>query len=325
MQYRQLGNTGIRVSSIGFGAWAIGGPVDLFGMPVGWSNVRDDESEKAIQRALELGVNFFDTADVYGSGHSEEILGRWLQNQDCVIATKVGNAREEGKAYKDFSESHIRKSLEKSLKRLHRDFVDLYQLHNPPPNVWQEEEVFELLAELKREGKIRASGVSISRMEEGIHLVKHRKVDVLQVLFNVLNQEPSRELFPLAEKYGVGIIVRVPLASGLLTGKYAVDSAFDQDDVRKNYLTRERMRETSEKVDRIQYLIRDTGYSLTQVALAFVLKHAAVSAPIPGAKRAGQVEQNVSAAEIELDDNLFDTLRSEFASFNFFLRHKIKI
>lgn len=325
MRYRQLGNTGIQISEIGFGAWAIGGPVDLFGMPVGWSNVRDEDSETAIHRALELGVNFFDTADVYGTGHSEELLGRLLKNRDCVLATKVGNAREEGKAYKDFSEAHIRKALEKSLQRLQREYVDLYQLHNPPPDVWQKEEVFDLLENLKKEGKIRASGVSISRMEEGIHLIKNQKVDVLQVLFNILNQEPARELFPIAEQNKVGIIVRVPLASGLLTGKFTAESTFDTDDVRRNYLTPERMKETMEAVDRIQSLTRETGYSITQIALAFILSHPAVSAPIPGAKNAAQVEQNVSAADVESNEKLFSALRNEFADFNFFLRYKIKI
>src|SRR5262245_17331559 len=140
MKYRPLGNTGIEVSEIGFGAWAIGGPVDLFGMPIGWDAVNDADSIAAIERAMELGVNFFDTADVYGNGHSEELLGQCLKGKDCIIATKVGNAKDAHRPIKDFSEKHIRKSLEESLKRLNRDVIDLYQLHCPPAQVWLKEE-----------------------------------------------------------------------------------------------------------------------------------------------------------------------------------------
>ncbi|HJZ11655.1 MAG TPA: aldo/keto reductase, partial [Acidobacteriota bacterium] len=226
MKYRKLGATDMEVSEVGFGAWAIGGPVDLFGMPVGWGAVDDAESKAAILRAYDLGVSFFDTADVYGSGHSESLLGDCLAGKECIIATKAGNARTPERAFKDFSERHIRAALEGSLKRLKREIIDIYQLHNPPPNVWLQDEVFDLLHRLKVEGKIRASGVSISTMEEGIHLIEKKKVDCLQVLLNVFNQEPARKLLPLAEKSGVGIVVRVPLASGLLTGKFKAGHQF---------------------------------------------------------------------------------------------------
>ncbi len=325
MKYRVLGKTGIRVSEVGFGAWAIGGPVDLFGIPVGWGKVEDRDSAAALQRALELGVNFFDTADVYGSGHSEELIGHCLEGKECVVATKVGNARTEKGAVKDFSIPHIRASLEGSLRRLRRDSVDVYQLHNPPPEVWQADEAFALLDQLKSEGKIRARGVSISTIEEGIHLIQADKADCLQVLLNILNQEPAKELLPLAEQRGVGVIIRVPIASGLLTGKFNKDHQFPQDDNRRNYLTRKRFEEVIEKVAHLKVLTRNTGLTLLQVALNFLLKFSAVSTVIPGAKTPAQVEQNVSASDAILSEQVFQTIRNEFQDYNFFLRYRVRV
>jgi aryl-alcohol dehydrogenase-like predicted oxidoreductase len=324
MKYRLLGKTGIRVSEIGFGAWAIGGPFDLFGMPVGWDAVSDQESIAAMLRARELGVNFFDTSNVYGRGHSEELIGR-LDNQECVIATKVGNSITSNGAVKDFSAKHIRESIERSLKRLNRDMIDIYQLHNPPPDVWQGDEVFEVLNTLKTEGKIRASGVSITSMEEGAHLIENNKVDCLQILFNILNQEPARKVLPLAKERGVGIIVRVPLASGLLTGKFQEGHQFSKDDNRKNYMSSKRLREALDKVNHLKKLIQGSGYSLGQVALAFILRSAGVSAAIPGAKTPAQAEQNASASEVVLSDDLFNAIREEFSDYNFFLRYSVRI
>ena len=320
MKYRQLGKTGIYVSEIGFGAWAIGGINDLFGVPVGWDGVNDRESEKTIRAALDLGVNLFDTADVYGAGHSEELLGKILKGKECVLATKVGNARTENGAIKNFSETYIREQIEKSLRRLNRDCIDLYQLHNPPPEVWNKDEVFLFLEKLKKEGKIRASGVSISTMEEGVHLIQQKKVDVLQVIFNVLNQKPSTALFPLAKRKRIGILARVPLASGMLTGKFDRAHQFSSDDNRKNYLTGKRFQEALDEVDRLKEIIRDTGLTMEQVAIAFILQHEVV--PIPGAKTESQVKRNISATEITLDEKILHNIRQNFETYNFYLRYK---
>ena len=325
MKYRMLGKSGLQVSEIGFGAWAIGGPVDLSGIPIGWGRVDDNDSRAAIGRALDLGINFFDSADVYGGGHSEELLGECLAGKDCVIATKVGNRRTETGSVKDFSESHVRTSIISSLRRLKRDSVDVYQFHNPPPEVIDTEEPFRLLETLKKEGKIRARGVSVALPEDGIRLIRERKVDCLQVLFNVLNQQPATELIPLAEQEGIGIIVRVPLASGLLTGKFSADHQFAADDNRRNYLSSKRLKEALERVERLKMLVRDTGYTLSQIALAFLLKVPGVSAPIPGAKTPAQVEQNASASGVHLDDAVFSAIRHEFQSYNFFLRYKVRV
>lgn len=323
MKYRQLGNTDIVVSEIGFGAWAIGGPVDLFGIPVGWSGVDDSESKAAIKRALDCGVTLFDTADVYGSGHSEELLGDVLHRQECVIATKAGNARQKGKPVKDFSEIHIRTQLENSLRRLRRETVDIFQLHNPSQEIWERDEVFELLHRVKEEGKIRAFGVSISTMEEGLHLIQNQKVDLLQVLFNILNQLPADGLLPSAEKKNIGILARVPLASGLLTGKYTREHTFTKDDNRRNYLTARRLGEALEQVDRLKVMIQETGFSMQQVALAFLLRFQVI--PIPGAKSVQQLEQNLTSLDIELSDELFRAIRKEFATFNFYIRYKVHV
>lgn len=325
MKYRMLGKTGIRVSEIGFGGWAIGGSDDLFGMPIGWSNVDDNSSRAAISRALDLGINFFDTADVYGDGHSEELLGECLDGKKCVIATKAGNRRTETTAVKDFSTAHIRTSIDSSLRRLKREIIDVYQFHNPPQGALATDEPFRILDALKQEGKIRARGVSVAHPADGVKLIQEKKVDVLQVLFNILNQEPARELLPLAEQEGVGIIARVPLGSGLLTGKFREDYRFPPDDNRRNYLSAKRLKEVLGRVDRLKVMVDSSGYSLAQVALAFVLRFPGVTSPIPGAKTPEQVEQNASAADIVLSDDLFDAICGEFRNDNFYLRHKVHV
>jgi aryl-alcohol dehydrogenase-like predicted oxidoreductase len=246
-----------------------------------------------------------------------------LAGKDVVIATKVGNRRIETGGIKDFSEPHIRKSLEDSLHRLRRETIDLYQLHNPPSDVLESDRIFELMYELKREGKIRVVGVSISRPEEGMELLHRGKADCLQVLFNILNQEPARELLSLAEDSHAGVLARVPLASGMLAQEIREPKEYPADDNRRNYLTPKRQREVQPKLQRLQQLARDHGLTLPQLAIAFLLRFACI--PIPGARNAIQVEQNASASDVQLSDELFSTLRKEFSSYNFYLRHKIKV
>src|SRR5687768_6869882 len=237
MQYRDLGKTGIRVSTIGFGAWAIGGASEASGTPLGWGRTSDDESLAAIRRARDLGVNFFDTSDSYGFGRSESLLGIVLSRhrQDVIIATKVGVVRTStGELKKDFSRNHILLAVDGSLKRLRSDYIDLYQLHNPTLEELRREEIQETMDRLQELGKIRNWGVSIFNPDEGIEIVNRNWGYTLQVLYNVLNQAPAKELFPLAKEKGYGIIARVPLASGLLTGKYRQDTVFNRDDIRQN-------------------------------------------------------------------------------------------
>ncbi|MEA2463455.1 MAG: hypothetical protein QOJ98_1202, partial [Acidobacteriota bacterium] len=295
MHYRKLGNTGITVSDIGFGGWAIGGPANADGTPYGWERTSDDESLAAIRRARELGVTFFDTSDSYGFGRSESLLGIVLSRKrdDVVIATKVGVARDaEGKLRKDFSRAHILHAVDGSLKRLRTDFIDLYQLHNPTLDDLQREDIQEAMDRLQEAGKIRFWGVSITTPEEGIEIINRGWGYTLQVLYNVLNQAAAATLFPLAKQKGYGIIARVPLASGLLSGKFRPDTTFPADDVRQNFLTPKRLEEVLPRVDEAKSIIGGTARTLTEGALRFVLANDSISTTIPGMRNIRQVEMN---------------------------------
>jgi len=328
MHYRQLGKTDITVSEIGFGGWAIGGRADVAGTPLGWGRTNDEESLAAIRRASELGVTFFDTADSYGFGRSESLLGIVLsrKRQDVVIATKVGVSRDsDGKLTKDFSRAHISHSVDGSLKRLRTDYIDLYQLHNPTLDELRRDDIHEAMDRLQEAGKIRYWGVSVTTPEEGIEIINRGWGYALQVLFNVLNQAPAKELFPLAKEKGYGIIARVPLASGLLSGKFRPDSTFATDDVRQNFLTPKRLEEVIPRVDEAKSIIGGTARSLSEGALRFVLAEDAVSTTIPGAKNARQVEMNLAADEVRIPQEVIDKLRTRLGDYNFYQRHGIRI
>jgi aryl-alcohol dehydrogenase-like predicted oxidoreductase len=328
VHYRKLGNTGITVSEIGFGGWAIGGVADAGGIPLGWGRTNDEESLSAIRRARELGVTFFDTADSYGFGRSESLLGIVLsrKRQDVVIATKVGVVRDqEGKPRKDFSRSHISHAVDGSLKRLRTDYIDLYQLHNPTLDELHRDDIHEAMDRLQEVGKIRYWGVSVTTPDEGIEIIRKGWGYALQVLYNVLNQAPADELFPLAKEKGYGIIARVPLASGLLTGKFRPDTIFTRDDVRQNFLTPKRLEEVLPRVDEAKSIIGGTARSLAEGALRFTLADDAVSTVIPGAKSVRQVEMNASVDEVRIPQEVVDKLRTRLGGYNFYHRHGIRI
>jgi aryl-alcohol dehydrogenase-like predicted oxidoreductase len=328
MLYRELGNTHLRVSEIGFGGWAIGGATDAGGTPLGWGRTNDDDSLAAIRRARDLGVTFFDTADVYGFGRSESLLGIVLSRtrQDVVIATKVGVVRDaEGKLKKDFSRKHIFHAVDGSLKRLRTDYIDLYQLHNPTIEEIQPDELHEAMDRLQEVGKIRFWGVSVTTPEEGIEIIRRGWGYALQVLYNVLNQAPAAELLPLAKEKGYGIIARVPLASGLLSGKFSTTTTFSSDDVRQNFLTPKRLEEVIPRVDEAKSIIGGTARSLTEGALRFVLANDAVATCIPGARNVHQVELNIAAIEGHLPADVVEKLRARLGDFNFYLRHGVRI
>jgi aryl-alcohol dehydrogenase-like predicted oxidoreductase len=328
MQYRELGKTGIRVSAIGFGGWAIGGAAEASGAPLGWGHALDDESLAAIRRARELGVTFFDTADSYGFGRSESLLGIVLARyrQNVVIATKVGVVRTaSGDLKKDFSRQHIFRAVDGSLKRLRTDYIDVYQVHNPTVQELRREEIQEAMERLQDAGKVRFWGVSVSTPEEGLEVVRHGWAHTLQVLYNVLNQAPARELLPAAKEKGYGVIARVPLASGLLTGKFRIDTVFPSDDLRQNFLTPRRLQEAIERVDEVKSVIGGAARNLAEGALRFVLADEAVSTTIPGARTARQVEINVAAVEGTLPGDLVEKLRSRLGEYNFYQRHGIRL
>jgi aryl-alcohol dehydrogenase-like predicted oxidoreductase len=329
MQYRELGRkTGIRVSAVGFGGWAIGGASEASGAPLGWGRTSDEESLAAIRRAREMGVTFFDTADSYGFGRSESLLGIVLSRfrQDVVIATKVGVVRTaSGELKKDFSRQHIFHAVDGSLKRLRTDYIDLYQMHNPSIADLRQEEIQDAMERLQDAGKIRFWGVSVSTPEEGVEIMQRGWGHALQVLYNILNQVPSQVLLPLAKEKGYGIIARVPLASGLLTGKFRIDSVFPSDDLRQNFLTPRRLQEAIERVDEAKSIIGGSAKNLSEAALRFVLANDAVSSTIPGARNVRQVELNAAAAEGALPPDIVEKLRTRLGDYNFYHRHGIRL
>ena len=299
MNYRMLGRTGLKVSEIGFGAWAIGGPAKLGEANIGWGPVDDRESIRALNAAFDQGVNFFDTADVYGWGHSEEIIGKTFHKKrdKIIIASKVGNRIDEnGRWVKDFSPEWVKKAVVASLRRLRTDYIDLYLLHSPHADFEYSHQTFDVFEDLKAEGKIRFYGISIGPVEHGIQLARLGKGDAFQVVYNIFNREAEKELFPLAEKYNLGIIARVPLASGFLTGKFSESHQFHPQDHRANK-SPEEIKELVYRVKKLLFL-QNEDRTLAQAALQFCLAPKVVSTVIPGAKNYEQAKANAQASQL---------------------------
>lgn len=300
MNYRELGNTGLKVSEVSFGTWAIGGS---------WGGVNDDQSRKAIERAIDAGVNFFDTADVYGDGHSEELLAQLTAHKkdSIYVATKFCRA---GDIHDPatYSEQTVRGYCEASLRRLKRDSIDLYQVHCPPLEILQQGDLFTVLDKLKQEGKLRHYGVSVETVEEGLFCLTQPNVQALQVIYNVFRQKPGDQLFPAANAKGVGILVRLPLASGLLTGKFTKESTFEQDDHRNYNANGESFNvgETFAGLDfaygvelseQLRWIAGGRG-NMTRAALRWILDNEDISCVIPGFKSVAQVEDNLRAIDV---------------------------
>jgi len=295
MKYRPLGNTGFTVSEVSFGTWAIGGS---------WGSKDDAESLRALQTAIDAGVNFFDTADVYGDGHSERLLAQATKGREdeIRIATKFcrkGNIHDPA----NYSETQVRKYCEDSLRNLKREAIDLYQIHCPAKKILEDGHVFEVLDKLKAEGKIRAYGVSVESVEEGLICLRYPGVQALQVIFNLFRQKPLDELFPKAHAQGVGIIVRLPLASGLLTGKFTKDWKFEPDDHRNFNRNGEsfnvgetfaglEFEKGVELADRLRWIGEGRG-SMARAAQRWILEFPEVSCIIPGFKNSAQVQENL--------------------------------
>jgi len=298
MQYRALGKTGLRVSEIGFGAWAVGGGFEIAGTGIGYGPTDDAVSVRAIQRAVELGVNLIDTADAYGAGHSEELIGKALASRwdRCLVATKVGNERRDPlPGRKNFGREYVLAACERSLKRLRKDVIDLYQLHNPPPEIGQADEVFETLGILKSQGKIRFVGVSITTPEEGIGYIRRGVVDCLQVYYNVMTREAEQDLFPLCIEQGIGTLIRAPLKSGVLAAKFTTSTTFPSTDHRANWLKGPLLERAVKEADAVKAAV--TPMSAAEASLRFLLNQTAVSTIIVGAKTPEQVERNCAASD----------------------------
>lgn len=324
---RQLGSTGLTVSEIGFGGWPAGGAMHLSGgVPLGWGDVSDESVLEALRAAREHGINFYDTSNIYGHGRSESLIGLALHRhrEDAVISTKVGMARTASdEIEKNFSRKHIFHAIDGSLHRLRTDYVDLYQLHNPPLSVLETHEPQEAMERLQNQGKIRYWGISVMTAQDGLEVVRKNWGYTIQVLFNILNQRPADELLPLAAEKGFGVIARVPLASGLLTGKYTLGTKFPPNDVRQNFLTPKRLAEALERVDEVRSIVGPTSRTLTEAALRFTLSWDAVSTTIPGAKNRRQVEMNAAASGEPLPEECISKLRERLGDYNFYERHQI--
>ena len=306
MNYRTLGRTGQRVSEIGFGSWAIGG--------MSYGTTSDQESLEALQTAWEHGINFFDTAYTYGEGHSEELVGRFLKGKrdQAFLATKVGWDFYHGGSRKNFAPDYIRFACDESLKRLETDRIDLYQLHNPRLEELEAGEVFKVLDELKAAGKIRFYGVSVHTPREALTVIRSGKADTIQLIFNLIDQRPVGEVFPEAERNGIGIIAREPLACGLLTGKYTAESRFPKNDHRNRW-PKEKLETDLQKVERLRSVLSVPGPSLVQPTLEFILSFETVSTVIPGAKTKTQVLEQVKASEAPtLTQEEIEALRNIF-------------
>ena len=301
MNYRDLGETGMRVSEISLGTWAFGGD---------WGTVGEDDAYAALNRAIDLGVNFLDTADVYGDGRSERLIGRLLKdrpNDEILVATKAGRRLDPHTA-EGYNAENLTAFVERSLKNLGVEALDLLQLHCPPTEAYRQDATFEALDELQQAGKIKNHGVSVERVEEARMALDYPGVKTVQIIFNVFRQKPAEEFFPIAEEKNVGILARVPLASGLLSGKMGADRRFDKSDHRNFNRNGEAFDrgETFSGVDfgtglraaeELKELVPE-GSTLAQFALRWILMHPAVSCAIPGGKNPAQVEDNVSAADL---------------------------
>ncbi len=299
MEYRELGRTGWKVSSISFGAWAIGGS---------WGAVDDAASLAALHRAIDLGVNFIDTADVYGDGRSEQLVAKVRQSRSepIYVATKAGRRLDPHTA-DGYNRKNLTSFVEQSLKNLKVHALDLLQLHCPPTDVYYRPAVFGFLDDLVKDGKVRFYGVSVERVEEALKAIEYPNVQTVQIIFNIFRQRPAELLFEQTKKRKVGILARVPLASGLLTGKMKRDTKFESKDHRAYNRKGESFDRGEtfsgvdyesglEAVDELRSII-PANMTMTQSALRWILMFDAVTCAIPGARNATQAEENVKAGE----------------------------
>lgn len=310
MHERNLGRTGLRVSEIGFGAWAIGG--NAHGNSYGPTD--DTTSLAAVRRAVDLGCTFFDTADVYGWGHSEELLGEALEGrrEGVHLATKVGGDFYHGGVRMNFEPGYIAFALDRSLRRLRTDHVDLYQLHNPPAEIMGDPRTYEALEALKADHKIDHYGVSIHEPLEGQLCLESGKPEVLQIPFSLFRQEWIDALFPDAQRAHVGIIAREPLGNGFLAGKISPQTRFSPGDIR-SYWPHGMVAARSAAADRLGFLVSGDR-TMAQSALRFVLAFREVSVAIPGAKTVAQVEENLHASSSpRLTEDEVEKCRRAFA------------
>jgi aryl-alcohol dehydrogenase-like predicted oxidoreductase len=300
MHYRELGRTGWKISDVSFGTWGIGGE---------WGGVSDAESLAALNKAIDSGVNFVDTADVYGMGRSERLIAQLKRDrkEEIVVATKAGRRLSPHTAA-GYNAANITRFIEDSLRNLKMDSLDLVQLHCPPTDVYYRPEMFGALDDLVKAGKIRYYGVSVERVEEALKAIEYPNVQTVQIIFNCFRLRPSEWFFSRAREKKVGILARVPLASGMLTGKLSRDSKFAADDHR-NFNRHGEQFDVGETFSGVDYdtalaaveeirKLVPAGMSMPQFALRWILMFDAVTCAIPGGKRPGQVAENCAASDL---------------------------
>jgi aryl-alcohol dehydrogenase-like predicted oxidoreductase len=313
MRERPLGKTGRQASEIGFGAWQIGAD---------WGEVDEDEALATLHAAVDAGVTFFDTADVYGDGRSEKLVGRLRKERpEITVATKMGRRLEQ--TVENYSPDHFRAWNDRSRENLGMERLDLVQLHCPPTDLYYHQEVFEDLEKMVEEGRIASYGVSVERVEEGLKAIEYPNLATVQIIFNAFRQRPAEHFLPEAKKRDVGVIVRVPLASGLLSGKYTRDTAFAADDHRTFNRHGEQfdVGETFagvpfevglDAVEELRPLVPENA-TLAQLALRWILMHDGVTTVIPGARNADQARANAAAADLPpLGDDVMDRIASVY-------------
>ena len=295
MKYRNFGNTDLKVSEIGFGAWAIGGGAMIGNTAIGWGDADDQTSINAIFKSIDLGINFFDTADIYGLGHSEELIGKTIgKRKDIIIATKAGNVSRNNQFTIDYSKAHILKACEASLLRLQRETIDYYQLHTARLSHLQQGECMEAMQLLQQSGKIRYWGLSLNTFEptaESEYMLNNKLGQGFQCVYNIINQT-AFSVIKNAGAAGFGIIARMPLQFGLLTGKFDKAINFSENDHRKNRLTKEIVDTCNEYLVPVWELCKKYNFSKTELALSYILSYDEVSTVITGIRTAAQAEIN---------------------------------
>ncbi len=310
MNKRKFGNTDLLVGEIGFGAWGIGGPAMAGPIPIGWGKVDDAASIRALEKSVDLGINFFDTADFYGFGHSEELIGKVFGNrQDVIIATKVGHRlANDGSIVLDYSKAHILKACEASLKRLQRDAIDYYQFHSAKREHLEQGECVEAMTMLQAQGKIRYWGISLNTFNpypEAEFMMQRQLGSGFQVVLNIINQR-ALELIRNAHTQNYGIIARMPLQFGLLTGKFAPTTRFDKNDHRHFRLPPELLEAALRDLTAFWPLCKKYNISPTSLSLSFILSFPEVSTVIPGIKTVEQaVENTAGIVQLQHDDMNF--------------------
>ena len=311
MKHRTLGKSGLDVSEIGFGAWAIGGS---------WGAQNEKDSLEALEIALDRGVNFIDTAAGYGNGKSERIIGKFLKSRSekVTVCTKTPPAAGNWppspycKIEERYSEKYLRENVEERLRNLQTESLDVLLLHTWT-RAWNDRPVaLEILQKMKEEGLIKQLGISTPEHDQNcvIQLMRDGMVDVLQVIYNIFEQEPAAQLFPVAKETGTGIIVRVAFDEGVLTGKYTGKESFGSDDFRSNYFAGDRLERGVRRTEKIKKEFENSGYTMPELALKFALQHEAVSTVIPGIRNRDQAIQNTSISELgDLSEEMISRLR----------------